>query len=132
MTDTDTNTATPPSYSGPIPIPNTLTQRGTPCLWFVCNPTKPDEVFVATIDGARTVLAFSDERRAIVATGRHKLVDRDGAILLLEMPLRDAALWLLRFPERGGVDRLVLDEGPTAERWDVRAFCESLRAATGA
>lgn len=108
---------------------NTVAQ---PPLWFICNPRKPDEVFVTDAHGQRSVLAYSDDRQAIAGCLRHKLADDDDAIMLMEMPVEDAATWLLRFPDRHGVEQLVLDEGSGQTTWNVRAYCETLRAATGA
>ncbi|MFO0874262.1 MAG: hypothetical protein U0575_09860 [Phycisphaerales bacterium] len=82
---------------------------GLEAWWFICNPKEPDAVFIRRMEDGPVVLAFTDERRAIAATDRFGLVGRDGAILLLEMPVGEAIQWTQRFLEHGA-KRIVFND----------------------
>jgi len=75
--------------------------------WFVCNPNQPDAFhvrrFALTRDGrsiqTQAVVAFTAHRLAMESTDRYGLADRDGSIVLMQMPATDAVQWLQSFRE---------------------------------
>jgi hypothetical protein len=80
--------------------------------WFICNPRQPDSFYVRRFDGQPAVLAFTDERLALLAAERYGLADGDGSMVLLQMPACDAIRWLGAFAEQG-VPRVMFNAATT-------------------